>query len=250
MLTPTSKLMQYATDSGYRDKTVSISLGQGQGPIAERHIAEGLRKGGWVVLQNCHLALSWLPTLERLLTELKADEIHADFRLWITSMPSPSFPVSILQNGVKVTNEPPKGLRANLTRSYHNMGESDVNATLKPMEYKKLLYALCFFHAVLLERKRYGSLGFNIPYFFNETDLSVCVSQLREFIDMYEEVPYQVIHFLTYDIHYGGRVTDDLDRRSVATILDDFINPRIMSDDYQFAPSSLAVSLPRARGQG
>ena len=245
---PTTKLMQYAADAGYRDKTVSISLGQGQGPIAERHIADGMRRGGWVVLQNCHLALSWLPTLERLLAELKPEDIHADFRLWITSMPSSAFPVSILQNGVKVTNEPPKGLRANLLRSYHSLGESDVNATLKVVAYKKLLYALCFFHAVLLERKRYGSLGFNIPYFFNETDLGVCVSQLREFIDRYDDVPYQVIHFLTYDINYGGRVTDDIDRRCVATILDDFINPRIMADDYLFAPSPLARSLPALEG--
>lgn len=117
-------LLKLADELKFSRKFEKVSLGQGQGPKAEKLLAAGMERGLWVCLQNCHLATSWMPTLERIVEGIQPDKVHKDFRLWLTSMPSPAFPSSILQNGVKMTLEPPAGLKANLMRQYNRCAGS------------------------------------------------------------------------------------------------------------------------------
>ena len=139
---PTKAFIEFAGKMKMDRKVRLLSLGQGQGPKAVKLIEEATQKGNWVFLQNCHLYISWLSELERICENLSADAVHKDYRLWLTSMPCPQFPVSVLQSAVKMTNEPPKGLKANLRNAYFKLNNDTINMTRFPDVYKKCCLAV------------------------------------------------------------------------------------------------------------
>jgi len=100
------------------------------------------------------------------------NEINPEFRLFLTSAPSPAFPVSVLQVAVKLTTEPPRGLRANMKRTYAALNDEYLEGCpRKPEIWCKLNFGLAFFHAILQERRKFGPLGWNVTYEFNDSDL-------------------------------------------------------------------------------
>jgi dynein heavy chain len=60
-----------------------------------------------------------------------------------------------------------------MKRLYGTIPDGRFSAQGKPEKYKKLLFSLCFFHSILLERKKFQQLGFNIIYGFNDSDFEV-----------------------------------------------------------------------------
>eukprot|EP01041_Mallomonas_annulata_P001585 gene1585-3062_t len=253
---PTAMLLRFAKKSGFGDRLHLVSLGQGQGPYAKSLIENGSKSGDWVVLQNCMLAKSWMPELDRIIFELQEsakndpDAIHETFRLFLTSAPALYFPVAVLQNGVKMTNEPPKGLRANLLRSFGNLVKpEDWEACPSPkdMQWKKLLCSLAFFHGNIQERRKFGPLGWNTRYAFDESDLETSISVLRRFLEEQEELPWDALLYVTGQINYGGRVTDDSDRRCLMAVLSIHMQPEVLRDGYAFSRSGTYFA-PKAGG--
>ena len=150
-------------------------------------------------------------------------------------MPSSVFPVSLLMKGIKMTYEPPRGLKSNMMRNFMQMDNKRFEEGKKPVEWKKLFFGLNFFHALCLERRKYGPLGWNIPYEFTSADLAISVSQLKMFLDEYDEIPWEALNYMVAEANYGGRVTDPKDRRLIAILLKQFYNEDVLGDRYKLS---------------
>ncbi len=143
-----------------------------------------------------------------------SDTVHPKFRLWLTSNPTSKFPVSTLQHrylsvllvhpetlllfltislfsllglfhcnildasSVKMTLETPKGIRSNLLTTFTKLIDEEMFNRQNTKLWKKMLFATCFFHAVSQERRKFGPLGWNQQYEFNESDLTISLKQV------------------------------------------------------------------------
>lgn len=241
---PTSSLMALA-ESLHRT-VENCALGQGQASIAEDILQRGLEAGNWVFLANCHLMLSWAPTLEKLIDNFCSPltQVNPNFRLWLTSDPTPKFPIAVLQRGIKMTTEPPRGLKANLLRLYNTISPDKFARCRQVKKYKRLLFCLCWFHSLLLERRKFNNLGWNIPYDFNESDFAISEDVLAIYLDEYEDTPWDALKYLIAQANYGGRVTDDWDRRLMLVYINQFFceeilqieNVPLSESEYYFVP--------------
>jgi dynein heavy chain len=233
---PTEVLLKLARDMDYESRLNFISLGQGQGEKAAKLIKLGHDSGDWVCLQNCHLAGSWMSSLEQIQEAQDPGAMDDGYRLWLTSMPSSTFPVPVLQSGIKITNEPPKGLKANLGRTFQDIKTETYECCSKPREYKKLLFCLGFFHAAILERRKFGPIGWNVPYEWMESDFQVSREQVALYLESQEGVPWQTLNYIIAEVNYGGRVTDDKDVRLISAFLSRYFNENVLRDGYKLSP--------------
>jgi len=240
---PVADFLRYAEEMNMSKKYEAISLGRGQEKKAVRCIDDAAGRGGWALLMNCHLASSFMPKLESIVDNLD-DSCHRDFRLWMTSMPAKLFPVSVLQNSVKMTLEPPSGLKQNVLGTYEALDWTQVDESTKPDKVKRLLFSFCFFHAIVQDRRKFGPIGWNIAYAFTNEDLMVCRKQLKIFVEDYEEVPYKVLNYVGAEVNYGGRVTDDKDGRLIKTILQTYICKEVMTDGHKLSASGIFYVIP------
>lgn len=72
----------------------------------------------------------------------------------------------------QVVTEPPNGLKLNMRATYFKISNEMLEHCPHPA-FKPLVYVLAFFHAVVQERRKFGKIGWNVYYDFNESDFQV-----------------------------------------------------------------------------
>ena len=247
---PMNNWLKLAEKKGVKDVARSISLGQGQGKKATALIENGKRGGYWVLLQNIHLAKSFMDDLDRIVLSLREnpEEISSNFRLFLTSLPVDYIPARILQASVKLTTEPERGIKSNVTRTLEMNVDHDMLDDAEHVKgdadrvWKKLLYSLCMFHAVVVERRKFGSIGWNVQYSFSDSDFTTALATLKLMLgDAFEggigkrgDVPLDSLVFVTGHIIYGGRITDGWDRRCLMSLMRVFFNADVLKSGYSF----------------
>jgi dynein heavy chain len=225
----------------------NISMGQGQEKPAESCVSKYAVEGGWVMLQNCHLMheSGWVPKLERLLEKV-SEHAHPEFRCFISAEPPAVFnfknmPESLMQSCIKVANEAPADIKSNMMRSWSRFSQEMINACGKPQELKGCLFALSWFHSIVLGRRRFGQQGWSRKYSFNTGDLEICAAVNKSYLDAVqdqpgpESVPWDDLRYLFGEIFYGGHITDAWDRRTANTYLEVLFSIRVF-DGVELGP--------------
>lgn len=200
-----------------------ISLGQGQISRAREKINKGRNEGFWVYLANIHLSQNFLRDLEKIIEQLEISKhTSSKFRLFMSANQTPKFPITILQKCIKITTERPSGIKANMVKLYNSLVPDNFPENQRPTEmkkYKKILFAMSWFHSLVIERKKFKTLGWNVSYDFNDSDFIFSEKMIRIFVDVQpdkntnQSVQWDAIKYTIAEINYGGRVTDEMDRR-------------------------------------
>lgn len=108
-------------------------------------------------------------------------------------------------------------------------------------KWRSLLFTVCFIHSIVQERRKFGPLGFCIPYEFNTADLEASLLFLEKHLTQSASLntPYswKAIREMVCKIQYGGRITDACDQIMFMTYGTRWITEACFQPNYPFEVS-------------
>jgi len=214
---------------------LTVALGQGQDKNADDKLDAAHKDGYWVMLQNVHLMPAYLYELEKRLARFSMEGSHPNFRLFLTSDPSNAIPIGLLEKSIKLTNEPPQGLKDNMKRAFSFFKKEEIEE--REAKIKTIIFGLCYFHSVMCERRKFGTKGWNRHYPFSMGDLRDSAIILTNYMEQNQasgKIPWDDLKYLFGAIMYGGHIVDDWDRRFCLAYLDNLMNDSLLDEAEMF----------------
>jgi dynein heavy chain len=225
----------------------AVSMGQGQEVHARRYLTQSFEDGGWLLLQNCHLGGDYMLELLDQIND-KTINIAESFRIWITTDVMETFPINLLQCSIKYSFDPPAGVKAGLRRTFLQISQEalDISST---SQWKYMLYGIAFMHTIVQERRKFGPLGWNIPYEFNASDYNASVMFLQNHLDDMDPKKgpnWNCVRYMLGEVQYGGRVTDDYDQVLLNTYCHEWFGDSMFTNEFNFFKSSaICYNMPK-----
>lgn len=215
-----------------------FSLGDGLTDVLDTRLEQSAQSGEWVLLENIHLVPDWLPTLEQMLSDWAKPETHPRFRVWASAEPGYEFPATLLEKCVKIALQPPKTMRRKIEKMLLRQEKegffrkSGSNAGF----HKNVFFGLAYLHSNLGGRRRYGTLGWQRPYVFANSDFDISLLQLKDVLKQEQgrpnaqrglHGPLKVLRYFFTEINYAGKIHCAEDLAVLRAVMDDLINEEI-----------------------
>jgi dynein heavy chain len=182
--------------------------------------------------------------LEDILT--KTSDIDPEFRLWITCEVNNKFPIGLLQMSIKVTMEPPTGLRAGLARTFSTTVSQDLIDRIDHDKWRKLVFVQAFIHSIVQERRKFGPIGWCVPYEFNNSDLEASLlfieKHLAATLAVGQPVSWSTIQYMVASVQYGGRITDNVDAELFDTYAAKWLCDDVFKSGFVFGQKAYSMT--------
>merc|ERR1711959_592835 len=122
-------------------------------------------------------------------------------------------------------------------RSYATTVDQDRMERVDGPLWKRLLFVMCFLHSTVQERRKFGPLGWSIPYEYNTGDITACLTFLEKHLfSRSGGISWSTVQYMVSSVQYGGKITDDLDRRLFDVYASRWISSAIESSSFSFNP--------------
>lgn len=224
---PLPLLLNFATR--HQEEVRMMSMGPGQGERADALVAAACKNGGWVFVQNCHLAPDWMASLSKMLYDMKPESVKPGFRLWLSSRPCSVIPTTVLEASIKIAVEP-RGIKATMRGllATNPLSEEDFFSSCreKNREWKRWIYDLLLVHAVVLGRRRFGAVGWSVAYDFAPSDFQMSMQLLQGFLKNTQRADpsaaaAKAFRQLCMGCNYGGRLHEEPGRHLMQVLMSD-----------------------------